>query len=687
MNMKLSAIGFLAFASFALTHAGIKGTVIDESGAPIKDATVTVRALPNLLSSARTLSDEKGSFDFDKAKLNAAGKKALKKRGQSLIVRKTGFLPETLSVAPNKNYDNITLKRDPIENRIDELMANMSIDDMIAQMTQAKAPATTCGGKLCGSALEGGGAYTADFYTKAWSHKIPVTYGKDNVHGVADVNNATIFPHNIGLGATRDSALVRKIGQAVAEEMWAAHIDLNFAPAITVPQDERWGRVYEGFGETTELAVDLGAAFVRGQQGDKNDAEWRVITTLKHFIGDGATDNGFDRGNATLTDKDIYEKYLPPYEAAIEQDSMSVMASFNQVNGVHQHVDSLRLTGILKTELGFDGYVIADWEGIESSTTPGAAGDYSPRLVTGISSKDAIKNAINAGIDLAMVPQSAEAFVRSMQELVAAGAISKERVKDACRRILRAKIRAGRIDNPNGPAAYVGVTKNIGSADHRQIAREAVQKSLVVLKNKKVLPLNANGKVFVTGSHANNTGLQCGAWTLGWQGTMENVPGATSIQAGFDEVANGARVATAEEAGTIVYVIGEVPYAEWFGDYRGDDFNNKIITKKARTDMSFNSTDSDIAQIKEWQKAGHKVAVVLITGRPLPVTSLINAADAFVVAWLPGSEGAGVADVLFGKVKPTGKLPHTWPKDAKQIPINKGDGKKGLYPYGFGLTY
>ena len=687
MNMKLSAIGFLAFASFALTHAGIKGTVIDESGAPIQNATVTVRALPNLLSSARTLSDEKGSFDFDKAKLNAAGKKALKKRGQSLIVRKTGFLPETLSVAPNKNYDNITLKRDPIENRIDELMANMSIDDMIAQMTQAKAPATTCGGKLCGSALEGGGAYTADFYTKAWSHKIPVTYGKDNVHGVADVNNATIFPHNIGLGATRDSALVRKIGQAVAEEMWAAHIDLNFAPAITVPQDERWGRVYEGFGETTELAVDLGAAFVRGQQGDKNDAEWRVITTLKHFIGDGATDNGFDRGNATLTDKDIYEKYLPPYEAAIEQGSMSVMASFNQVNGVHQHVDSLRLTEILKTELGFDGYVIADWEGIESSTTPGAAGDYSPGLVTGISSKDAIKNAINAGIDLAMVPQSAEAFVRSMQELVAAGAISKERVKDACRRILRAKIRAGRIDNPNGPAAYVGVTKNIGSAEHRQIAREAVQKSLVVLKNKKVLPLNANGKVFVTGSHANNTGLQCGAWTLGWQGTMENVPGATSIQAGFDEVANGARVATAEEAKTIVYVIGEVPYAEWFGDYRGDDFNNKIITKKARTDMSFNSTDSDIAQIKEWQKAGHKVAVVLITGRPLPVTSLINAADAFVVAWLPGSEGAGVADVLFGKVKPTGKLPHTWPKDAKQIPINKGDGKKGLYPYGFGLTY
>jgi len=675
--MKFSKIVIFAFAASAIAQADIKGSIVDESGNPVHNAAVTTRTLPNLLSNTRALSNEKGAFTLPNAK-----------KGQSIVVRKAGFIPETLSVVPGKkNYGNIALKRDPIEYRIDSLMANMSLDDMIAQMTQAKAPATTCGGKVCGSALEGGGAYTADFYTKAWNYKIPVIYGKDNVHGVADVNGATIFPHNIGLGATRDSALVRRIGQAVAEEMWAAHIDLNFAPAITVPQDERWGRVYEGFGETTELAVDLGAAFVRGQQGDNNNAEWRVITTLKHFIGDGATDKGYDRGNATLTDKEIHKKYLPPYEAAIEQGSMSVMASFNQVNGIHQHVDSARLSGILKTELAFDGYVIADWEGIESSTTPGAAGDYSPGLVTGISSKEAIRNAINAGLDMAMVPQSAEAFVSNMKELVASGAISEERVKDATRRILRAKIRAGRIDSPNGPSAYVGVTSNIGSAAHRQLAREAVQKSLVILKNKKVLPLATTDKIFVTGSHANNTGLQCGAWTQGWQGTLNEVPGATSIQAGFDEVAQGSRVATAEEASTIVYVIGEVPYAEWFGDYRGDDFNNKIITKKERTDMSFNSTNEYISQIKSWQSAGHKVAVVLITGRPLPITSLINAADAFVVAWLPGSEGAGVADVLFGKVKPTGKLPHTWPKDAKQIPINVGDGKKGLYPYGFGLTY
>ena len=677
--MKLSKFGIFALTTItaATAQASIKGSVVDESGNPVHNAAVTIRTLPNLLSSARTLTNDKGSFSLGNAKKN-----------QSIVVRKAGFLPETLSIVPNKkDYGNITLKRDPIENRIDSIMANMTIDDMIAQMTQAQAPTTTCGGKICGSALQGGGSYMADFYTKAWKQKIPVTYGKDNVHGLGDVNNATIFPHNIGLGATRDSALVRRIGQAVAEEMWAAHIDLNFAPAITVPQDERWGRVYEGFGETTELAVDLGTAFIRGQQGEKNDAEWRVTTTLKHFIGDGATDKGYDRGNATLTDKEIRKKYLPPYEASIEQGAQSVMVSFSQINGVHQHVDSARITGILKTELAFDGYVIADWEGIESSTTPGAAGDCSPGLVTGITSSEAIRNAINAGLDMAMVPSSSEAFVGSMKELVASGKISQERIKDATRRILRTKIRAGRIDNPNGPAAYVGVTQNIGSAAHRQLAREAVQKSLVILKNKKVLPLNTNDKVFVTGSHANNTGLQCGAWTQGWQGSLENIPGATSIQAGFDEVAQGARVATEKEAGTIVYVIGEVPYAEWFGDYRGKDFNNKIITKEDPKKVSFNSTDEYIAQIKAWQKAGHKVAVVLITGRPLPITSLINAADAFVVAWLPGSEGAGVADVLFGKVKPTGKLPHTWPKDAKQIPINVGDGKKGLFPYGFGLSY
>lgn len=605
---------------------------------------------------------------------------------QALVVRKAGFLPETLSVANTADMEKIVLKRDPVEDKVDQLMAAMSMDDMIAQMTQAQVPTATFNGATLGSALQGGGEYSSTFYKTAWAKAIPVSYGKDNVHGMGDVKGATIFPHNIGLGATRDSALVRRIGQAVAEEMWAAHIDLNFAPALSIPRDERWGRVYEGFGEVPELAVDLGSAYLRGLQGDNFDAEWRVTGTIKHFIGDGATDKGYDRGNATISDEFVRTILLPPYVAAIEQGAQSVMASFNQINGVHQHVDSLRLTGLLKVELGFDGYVIADWEGIENSTTPGEAGNYSGSA-TGVSSEEAVRRAINAGIDMAMVPQSAKTFASSMKSLVSSGRISEERVKDAVRRILRVKIRAGRLDAPMGPEKYAGVTANIGSADHRAVAREAVQKSLVLLKNDGTLPLSKAAPVFLTGSHANDAGLQCGGWTQSWQGAAGSVNGATTIQSGFDMVAAGARASSADAANTVVYVIGEVPYAEWQGDFRGNDFDNKFISVSDYMGSEFSSTDSYVNQIKNWKSSGKKVAVVLITGRPLPVTSLIEAADAFVVAWLPGSEGAGVADVLFGDVAPTGKLPHTWPKDASQIPINEGDGKTGLFPYGFGLSY
>lgn len=676
-NRLLSAAITLFLSTAA--NAAVQGSVFDESGAPIKDAVVSIKTLPNLLPDARTLSNAKGKFTIKDKVADP----------QVLIVCKTGFLPETLSVAAvvdPKNPAKIILKRDPIEDQIDTLMSGMTIDDMIAQMTQALVPHVNCGNRICGSALQGGGAYAAEFYKNAWAQKIPVTYGKDCVHGAADLINGTVFPHNIGLGATRDSALVRRIGQATAEEMWAAHIDYNFAPALSVPQDERWGRTYEGFGEKPELAIELGSAYLRGLQGDHFDAEWRVTGTIKHFIGDGGTAKGWDRGDVKATDAQIRKTHLPPYIAAVEQGAQSVMASFNTVRGVHQHVDSLRLTGWLKTELGFDGFVVADWEGIQHSITPGNAGDYSGKI-TNISSEEAIRRAVNAGIDLAMVPSSAESFVSTLTELVKNKKVSEDRIKDAVRRILRVKIRAGRLENPNGPAMYVGVVENIGSAEHRAIAREAVQKSLVVLKNEGILPLAKDGKIFVTGSHADHTGLQSGAWTLGWQGTRGEVPGATSILAGVDQVAKGARVESADSANTVLYVIGESPYAEWFGDFREKDFNNKLFTTERSHTTHFESTDVNLKEIKAWKAAGKKVILVLVAGRPLPITKLIDAADGFVMAWLPGSEGAGVADVLFGDVKPSGKLPHTWPKDAKQIPINDGDGKKGLFPYGFGLTY
>lgn len=661
------------------SFAAVNGSVVDAQGAPLKDAVVSIKTIPNLLPDARTLSKAKGDFRLKEKFADP----------QVLIVRKTGFLPETLTVAKLTEMGKapqVVLKRDPVEDRIDTLMANMTLDDLVAQMTEAMVPNVNCGGGICGSALQGGGAYAAEFYKQGWAQKIPVSYGKDCVHGVADVINATVYPHNIGLGATRDSALVRKIGQAVAEEMWAANIDYNFAPALSVPQDERWGRTYEGFGEKPELAVDLGSAFLRGMQGDHFDAEWRVTGTVKHFIGDGGTAKGWDRGDVKVSDAQIRKTHLPPYVAAVEQGAQSVMASFNTVRGVHQHVDSLRLTGWLKTELGFDGFVIADWEGIQHSTTPGNAGDYSGKI-TNISSEEAIRRAINAGIDLAMVPSSAGVFMSGLKNLVAEGKVSEDRVKDAVRRILRVKIRGGRLDNPMGPEKYVGKKENIGSAEHRALAREAVQKSLVLLKNDGVLPLAKDGKVFVTGTHADHTGLQSGAWTLGWQGYRGEIPGATSILAGFDQVAKGARVDSVESANTVVYVMGETPYAEWFGDFRDKDFNNKLFFTERSHTTHFESTDENLKEIKAWKALGKKVVVVLVSGRPLPITSVIKAADGFVAAWLPGSEGAGVADVLFGDVKPSGKLPHTWPKDAKQIPINDGDGKKGLYPYGYGLTY
>lgn len=684
-NRKLiSAAVAATLLSAAPGFSAVSGTVTDEKGVPVKDAVVSIKTLPNLMPDSRTLSNAKGNFRI-KDKFTDP---------QVLIVRKAGFLPETLTVAAigassanagNLKNAKVTLKRDPIEDRIDKMMAAMTIDDMVAQMTQSMAPNVNCSG-ICGSALQGGGAYSADFYKTAWSQKIPVTYGKDNVHGVADRKGATVFPHNIGLGATRDSALVRKIGTAVAEEMWAAHIDMNFAPALSIPRDERWGRTYEGFGETPELAIDMGSAFLRGMQGDHFDAEWRVTGTVKHFLGDGATDKGWNCGNVKLSDKELRKIHLPPYIAAIEQGAQSVMASFNSINGVHQHLDSLRLTGWLKTELGFDGYVISDYEGIQHSTNPADVVDYSGKKVA-ISSEEATRRAINAGIDLAMVPSSTDAFITTMKSLIAAGKISEDRIKDAVRRILRVKIRAGRIDNPNGPKKYVGIEANIGSKAHRALAREAVQKSLVVLKNEGALPLSKTASVFVTGTHANNTGLQCGGWTLGWQGTTGEVLGATSIQAGFDQVAKGARVESVDKASTIVLVIGEGPYAEWNGDFREKNFNDLLLMGEKPMELKFESTKPYLEQIKNWKTAGKKVVVVLVSGRPLPITSLINAADGFVAAWYPGSEGAGVADVLFGDVKPTGKLPHTWPKDAKQVPINDGDGKKGLFPYGFGLTF
>ncbi|MCL2206928.1 MAG: glycoside hydrolase family 3 protein [Fibromonadales bacterium] len=603
-----------------------------------------------------------------------------------LIVRKTGFLPQEVDFENfEQDVGTVVLQRDPLEDRIDSVMKLMTnLDQKIYQMTQRMAGTSANtfgnGSSLYGSVLHGGDTHSGSVLTSmnsalnSYNPKIPVTYGKDMMHGAAAISSATIFPHNIGLGATRDSALVRRACEVTAKESWAGNVDLIFGPAISVPQDQRWGRTYEGFGETPELAVEMGAACVRGYQGEKYNAHWRVISTVKHYLADGSTTNGKDRGNnATISDDELRRIHLPGYEAAVEQGVLSVMASFNQIRGVHQHVDKERMTGWLKTELGFDGYIISDWLGIGNSLSPGttdannysSGGGFGQPITVSPNAINAIRDAINAGIDLAMEPGTDTIFINRLRTLVNNGSVSMDRIDDAVRRILRAKFRAGRMDNPQGVgSSYSGTT---GNAANRAVAREAVRKSLVLLKNENnALPISKSSKVYVFGTPANNTGYQCGGWTLGWQGSgtanasgkitsASNVAGSTSIQAGIDLIAPGARVTDPNQADVIVYVTGELPYAEWHGDID-----------------NLNWDDTNISQLNGY-KGSKKVITVFISGRARGTSSLMDASHAFVAAWLFGSEGAGVADVLFeGEHNFTGKLPVTW---------------SSAYPYGFGLSY
>jgi len=590
-----------------------------------------------------------------------------------LIVRKAGYLQKEVEFSSfSEDVGIVVLERDPLEDRIDSVMALMTSDQKIYQMTQAQVGTSFgSGGNFYGSVLQGGDSYSSTVLSSmntainSATPKIPITYGKDMMHGAAAISNATIFPHNIGMGATRDSALVRKACEVTAQESWVGNVDLIFGPAISVPQNDKWGRTYEGFGSTPELAVEMGAACIRGYQGAKYDAPWRVIATAKHYLADGGV--SVDRGNVDVSDDVIRKIHFPGYEAAVEQGVLSVMASFNQIRGVHQHIDSERLTGWLKTELGFDGYIISDWLGIGNSLTPGAT-DAANYQGGGSTAQSAINNAINAGIDLAMEPGTESTFINGLKALVQNGSVPQSRIDDAVRRILRAKFRAGRMDKPAGIGNEVKAAYGeIGSAAHRAVAREAVRKSLVLLKNdNNALPISKTATVFVTGSHADVPSYQCGGWTLGWQGAVntnwmtgaitgtKDVPGATSIKAGFNSVVSGSVVNSANEASVIVYVTGETPYAEWQGDL---------------TNLTFQ--DNNLATLKS-QNSGKKIITVFISGRAMETSSLINNSDAFVAAWLPGSEGAGIADVLFGDYNFEGKLPRKWD--------NTRD-------YGFGLSY
>jgi len=495
---------------------------------------------------------------------------------------------------------------------------------------------------------------------------IPLVFGIDAVHGHAYFDgNSVILPHNIGLGATRNPELVERLAQVTARELSATGIRWTFAPTIAVARNIRWGRTYESFGEAVELQTLFARSLIRGYQGENPVAVQKVGATAKHFVAEGATDDGTDRGNATISDAEIRATHLPGYIDAIEQGVVAIMASFSSINGEKVHGSQKLFKDLLKTELGFDGVVVTDWEGIRSS---------------GLT----LKQGLDAGIDMFMLVQSWKEGLPEIIRLVDEGEVPMSRIDDAVARILTMKLRLGLFEQPwSSPAC----DSTMGSREHRDVARQAVRESLVLLKNDGILPLDKDSKIIVAGPHADNVAYQSGGWTKKWQGAHDDhyghparpVAGATSIIDGIrsligsDNVLNAGEFDVRGDAEVAVIVVGEYPYAERDGDRPASEL---VLSEDQRN------------LIRAYHQAGTKVVTVLISGRPLLVNEQLELSAAFVAAWLPGSEGGGIAEVLFGDYDFKGRLGFSWPRDAGQIPINVGDeGYDPLFEYGYGLRY
>jgi beta-glucosidase len=563
---------------------------------------------------------------------------------------------------------------------IEALLAQMTLDEKIGQMTQVDRGALRDGSEIAqfflGSVLSGGDSLprpnTPDtwvdlydgFQSRALSTRlgIPLVYGIDAVHGDGGVRGAVIFPHNVGLGCTRSPELVEAIGRVTAREVAGTGIDWTFAPCLAVPRDERWGRTYEGFSESPEIVASLGAASIRGLQNgvpSKQDGT-AIMACAKHFVADGGTERGKDRGASHGSEEDLRRIHLPGYVAAIKAEVATVMVSFSSWNGQPMHGQRALITDLLKGELGFSGFVVSDWAAIDL-----LPGDYPSDIET----------AINAGIDMVMVPIKFRQFIDDLRRLVLSGRVPMARIDDAVRRILRQKARFGLWERPFTDRA---LTPEIGSPAHRAVARDAVRRSAVLLKNDgATLPLRKEARVHLCGSKADDLGMQCGGWSVGWRGRRGATTVGTTIRQAITEVVGEARLdfskdaAGANRADAVVVVVGEEPYAEESGD-------------RSKLELSH----EDQALIAAAKQSGKPVVVVLITGRPLILGEVLDAASALLVVWLPGTEGGGIADVLFGAAKPQGKLSFSWPRTMADIPINVGDASYSpLFELGFGLSW
>jgi len=574
--------------------------------------------------------------------------------------------------------------------QVKPLLASMTLDEKIGQMTQPDQDfirdLSDIENLSLGSVLSGGSsdpkegnslqAWT-DLYDRIQSHslksrlKIPLLYGVDAVHGHNNVLNAVIFPHDIGLGCTRNPALIEKVERVTAEEVRATGIQWAFAPCVAVPQDARWGRTYEGFSEDPQLVKEIAGPAVRGLQGDDLGNPLSVLACAKHYIGDGGTAFGSvnhqgrpgnDQGDARIDEATLRSIHLQGYISAIQAGVGSIMPSYSSWNGVKMSANKHLLTGVLKDELGFEGFLISDYTAVDQLDR-----DY----------KKAVGISINAGMDMVMEPQRYKEFISDLKALVNEGVVPMSRIDDAVTRILRVKAAMGLLDSKRSPLADRSLWKSFGSPEHRQVGREAVRQSLVLLKNDHhVLPLaKTAARIAVAGKSADDIGNQCGGWTIDWQGRGGNVTtGGTTVLAAIRKAAPHAQVtyqadgtgAAGATAGVVV--IGEKPYAEGAGD---------------RTDLSL--APEDVTAIDNMKAAGVPFVVILFSGRPMILGESLDKADAFLAAWLPGTEGGGIADVLFGDYKPTGKLSFAWPRSMDQYPRAKD--ANPLFPYGYGLSY
>jgi beta-glucosidase len=594
--------------------------------------------------------------------------------------------------------------------RAELLLARMTLEEKVGQMTQAERGAVTADPSLVttwrlGSLLSGGGSTPTPNTPEAWADMvdefqrqalrtrlgIPLIYGVDSVHGHGNLVGATVFPHNIGLGATRDPGLVEKIQHVTATETRATGPQWVFAPCVCVARDLRWGRTYESFGEDPGLVIKMETAIdgFQGPRARELDEPDRALATAKHYAGDGDTEYGtgegdypIDQGITVASRREFARIDLAPYVPAVRRHKVgSVMPSFSSVDWTDDGVgDPLKMhahreliTGVLKGRIGFDGFVISDWEGIHQ-----LPGDYAAQVRAGV----------NAGIDMFMEPFSYQQFETTLLAEVAAGRVPVARIDDAVRRILVKKFQLGLFERPFTDRRHLD---EVGSPAHRALARTAVARSQVLLKNAgEVLPLSGRERIYVAGSNADDIGNQAGGWTVAWQGLSGDIIPGNTILEGIGQVAPDAEVTFSEDASAPtagndvgIVVVGETPYAEGFGDVGGPLWQDDGVPREPKT-MRLNAADR--AAVDRVCGSIDRCVVVVVSGRPLVLTDQLARIDALVAAWLPGSQGEGVADVLFGHRPFSGRLSQTWPRSLEQEPINVGDRDYDpLYPYGWGL--